>query len=292
MNTPLNKRAVITGAAGFLGSHLVDRLLADGYVVMGLDNLLTGSVENIRHNLSNPNFTFQIFDINHKYSDYRLDQIFKDTDIIFHTAAIPRTPWTIKDPVLSHKVTATGTLTMLELARKYNIKRFVHSSSCIVYVPNTPYFVAKQCAEEYTRIYKDLYDLSTVALRYSNIYGKRQSEEGESPNVFAALRLSKKKYGYLQITGDGEQTRDYTHVSDIVEANILASQSEINGAFYVGTGIATSLNQVIPYFECPVKYIPEREGDIKHLIRDPSEFQEKFGWKPKVEITSGIKDVL
>jgi UDP-glucose 4-epimerase len=178
------------------------------------------------------------------------------------------------------------------MARDAGVKRFVHSSSCIIYVPNTPYYVAKQAAEEYTRVFNELYGFSTIALRYSNVYGKRQSEDGISPNVFAALRKSKKENGKLFITGNGEQTRDYTHVSDVVEANILASKSEITGAYYVGTSVATSLNEVAPFFECPIEYIAERQGDIKHLVRDGKEFKEKLGWQPKVSITDGIADVL
>lgn len=285
------RTALVTGAAGFLGSHLVDRLLKDGWKVIGIDNFLTGSMDNIRHNASNGDFHFIEDDI--VWPRPETSEKFSGVDVIFHTAAIARTLWTIQDPELSHRVTATGTLTMLELARKHGIKRFVHSSSCIVYVPNTPYFVAKQCAEEYTRIYKELYGLSTIALRYSNIYGARQSEKEPAPNVFAAFRKSKKELGHIIITGDGEQTRDYTHVSDIVEANILAAEhSSINGAFYVGTGKATSLNQVAPYFQCEVEYVADRQGDIKHLVHEGKEFKEALGWEPKVDIKDGIKDVL
>lgn len=277
-------KCLVTGGAGFLGSHLTDRLIEEGHDVIVLDNLLTGSVENV-----NPKAAFVNADIR------ELDDIlpyFEGVDWVFHTAAIARTPWTIEEPILSHDVTATGTLNVLEAARMAGVKRLVHSSSCIVYVPNTPYYVAKQCAEEYALIYPKLYGLSTVALRYSNIYGTRQSEEGKSPNVFAALRKSKKENGCIVITGDGEQTRDYTHVSDIVEANVLVANSKKTGAYYVGTGIPTSLNQVAPYFECPVKYVSDRKGDIKHLVLKADEFKETFGWEPKVQIKDGINDVL
>jgi UDP-glucose 4-epimerase len=281
------KKALVTGALGFIGSHLVDRLLSDGWEVTAVDNLLTGKRENLGHHAQNGKLHVVV--ANTKQLDVTY---FKDIDVVFNLAAIARTPWTIADPMLSHQMTTTNTLHALLMAKKAGVKRFVHSSSCIVYVPNTPYYVAKQAAEEYVRIFQSLYGLSTVSLRYSNVYGMRQSEEGISPNVFAALRKSKKESGRIYLTGDGEQTRDYTHVSDIVEANMLAAESEQVGAYYVGTGIATSLNDVAPYFNCIVEYVDERQGDIKHLVRDASEFQRMFGWQPKMALADGIVDVL
>ncbi len=279
-------RALITGGAGFLGSHLTRRLLADGVKVTAIDNFVSGKHENIEP-FFGPNYRF----IEGNVTDV-LPEIFEPVDVVFNTAAIARTLWTVEDPVLSHHMTTTATLAALIWARDSGVRRFVHSSSCIIYVPNTPYFVAKQASEEYTRIFSSLYGLSTIALRYSNIYGKGQSESEPSPNVFAALRKAKKEHGCLFITGDGQQTRDYTHVDDIVEANILAWKSDVQGSYYVGTGIPTSLNEVAPYFGCPVQYVEERTGDVKHLVRDPSEFREKFGWKPRVKIHDGIEDVL
>lgn len=284
-------KILVTGCAGFLGSHLTQRLLNDGHSVVGIDNFLTGSEENMSSFINNENFTFLERDI--RGLDAGLHFSFLEgTHVIFHTAAIARTLWTIQDPELSHEVTATGTLHMLELARYFRVPRFIHSSSCILYVPNTPYYVAKQCAEEYTRIYNELFGLSTIALRYSNLYGSRQSEKEPAPNVFAAFRKAKKNDGKIYITGDGEQTRDYTHVSDCVEANILAMNSNKTGWYYVGTGVATSLNEAVKYFDCPVEYIPERQGDIKHLVLSDRRFHEDFGWNPQVEIKDGIKDVL
>lgn len=281
---PIMAKCLVTGGAGFVGSHLTDRLIELGHEVVVFDNLLTGSKENL-----NPNAEFVLGDIR---DTVEVEKAVQGVEIVFHTAAIARTPWTIEDPVLSHEITATGTLNLLEASRHNDVKRFVHSSSCIVYVPFTPYFVAKQCAEEYVRLYPELYGLSTIALRYSNVYGSRQSEKGPSPNVFAALRKSKKENGRLLITGDGEQTRDYTHVSDIVEANISAALSDIQGVYYVGTGVPTSLNEVAPYFCCPIEYVDERKGDIKHLVMDPTDFKRDFNWTPKVDIHEGIHDVL
>lgn len=286
-------RILVTGAAGFLGSHIVDRLLADGHEVYGVDNLLTGSLENLSQNMGDtPNkFIFINADITDREVMLRLIKE-RGIEAIIHTAAIARTPWTIEDPLLSHDVNATGTLNLLEAARLAGVKRFVHSSSCIVYVPNTPYYVSKLCAEEYVLLYQKLYGLSTIALRYQNLYGKRQSEKPPHPNVFAALRASKKQNGKLLITGDGEQTRDYTHVSDAVEANMLALNSEAHGAMDICYGKGVSLNDVAPYFECPVEYIPEREGDVKHLLGKPEQAERELGFKAKVALADGIADVL
>ena len=292
-------KILVTGAAGFLGSHIVDRLLADGHEVVGLDNLLTGSLDNLAEHISfahaaqvvskNDRFEFVLGDITDRA---KVDEVMAGVEAVIHTAAIARTPWTIEDPMLSHEVNATGTLILLEAARKHGVKRFVHSSSCIVYVPNTPYYVSKLCAEEYVILYRKLYGLSTISLRYQNLYGKRQSEKPPHPNVFAAFRASKKEHGKIFITGDGTQTRDFTHVSDAVEANMLALQGHANGWTDICRGVSTSLNQVVRYFDCPVEYIPEREGDIKNLLGTPGYAETLLGFKAKVSVAEGIVDVL
>lgn len=280
-------KALVTGAAGFIGSHLVDRLVRDGWDVLAVDNLLTGKRENLVQHEGNDKVKILICGVEQLNASH-----FEGVDVVFNLAAVARTPWTISDPMLSHHSTTTATLHALILARDAGVKRFVHSSSCIVYVPNTPYYVAKQAAEEYVRVFGALFEMSVVSLRYSNVYGSRQSEDGPSPNVFAALRKSLKEYGHLRITGDGKQTRDYTHVSDIVEANILASDNKETGAYYVGTGVATSLNEAAEYFNAPIQYVPERKGDIKHLVRKDEGFKKKFGWRPKVALKDGMRDVI
>jgi nucleoside-diphosphate-sugar epimerase len=183
------KKALVTGAMGFIGSHLVDRLLSDGWEVTAVDNLLTGKRENLGHHAQNGKLHVVV--ANTKQLDVTY---FKDIDVVFNLAAIARTPWTIADPMLSHQMTTTNTLHALLMAKKAGVKRFVHSSSCIVYVPNTPYYVAKQAAEEYVRIFQSLYGLSTVSLRYSNVYGMRQSEEGIEPErLCGAAQIEKRE---------------------------------------------------------------------------------------------------
>lgn len=137
-----------------------------------------------------------------------------------------------------------------------------------------------------------MYNMSVIALRYSNVYGKRQRETGPSPNVFAALRKSKKELGKLVITGDGTQTRNYTHVSDIVNVNLLSMFNEYCGIIDLCTGKSIPLNYAAKFFECPIEYIDERPGDVKHIIQSPENAYNILGWKALKELEEGIYDVL
>lgn len=277
-------RYLVTGGAGFIGSHMTDRLIQDGHEVIVVDNLLTGNEANV-----NPKATFWKGDI--------LDLEFmknamQGCDGVFHFAAIARTPWCIEDPLLCMTVNLMGTTMVLEAARQVGVKRLVLSSSSVVYAAETPYKASKLGGEQIATAYREMYGMSIICLRYSNVYGKRQSEEGPSPNVFAALRKSKKEKGYLELTGDGEQTRAYTHVSDIVEGNWRAMLSDWCGNLDLTTGINTTLNAVAQRFECEIKYIPERHGDIRHIVQDPKPALDVLGWAAKVKLEDGIIDVL
>lgn len=267
-----------------IGSHMVDRLIADGHSVIVFDNLSTGSEKNV-----NTAAEFVLGDIR------KIDDLLaaaKGVDGIFHFAAIARTPWCIEDPILCMEVNLMGTLNVLETIRRLGIKRGVLSSSSVVYAAETPYKASKLAGEEIAHAYHEMYGVSVCCLRYSNVYGKRQSEEGPSPNVFAALRKCAREKGHLEITGDGEQTRAYTHVSDIVEGNMLAMQSDFIGPLDLTTNIYTSLNDIAKFFNVPIEYIPERKGDIKHIMQDPEPAQVILNWNAKVKLEDGIKDVL
>lgn len=279
-----DQTCVVTGGAGFIGHHIVNRLLKEGAKVIIIDNLLTG-----RHGNVNVDATFYNADVTDRQ---RMRTLLIGADYVFHTAALARTPWTVDDPIFSHELNASGTLNVLEAARENKVKRLVHSSSCILYVPNTPYYVSKLCAEEYVKIYPSLYNFSCIALRYSNVYGAGQNEDGPYPNVFASLRKSYNDTGRIWITGDGEQTRDYVHVSDVVEANVKAALSDYCGVLDVCTGINTSLNEVAKYFKCPVDYVDERKGDQKHIRSDPKTAQDILGFTAKIKLSEGIQDAL
>ncbi len=275
-------KAVVTGNLGFIGSHLVDRLLELGYEVSGIDNGRSGK-----------NYNPKIQQYAHDISAMDINTPFIGADVVFHLAAIARTPWCIEDPVLCYKTNVMGTLNVLEKARREKVKRVVLASSNVVYAFQTPYRTSKEAVEGLGRTYTDMYGLSVMSLRFSNVYGKRQSEEGIAPNVFAALRKSRNEEGHLTITGDGEQSRDYTHVSDIVEGLIAASKSDYTGEpIDLCTGVNTSLNVVAKYFDCPVEYTAERPGDVKHIYQDPKPAKKSLGWTAKVKLAEGIKDVL
>lgn len=275
-------KALVTGSAGFIGSAIARALVERGDEVIGIDNLSYGDrmVDGI---------SFHELDIR----DYdRIKTLFKDVHTVFHTAAVARTMDTVEDPRTANDVNITGTLNVLEAARANNVKRLVHSSSCILYIPNTPYYVGKLAGEEYVKIYPALYGLSTIALRYANVYGKSQSEKGTYPNVLAAFKRSKAESEKLYITGDGTQTRDFTHVSDVVRANLLAAKCNATGPFDICTGKQISLNEIASYYDCEVVYTLGRPGDAKELMLDPIPAEKEFGFMYSVELSEGIADML
>lgn len=278
----LDKSCAVVGGLGFIGSHIVDALVEEGAQVLVLDNCSMGN-----------NFNAAAAFVQTDITDFdQLLYCLRDIDYVFHTAAIARTPWCIDDPILCYKTNVMGTLNVLEASRKNEVGRVVLSSSNVVYAFDTPYRTSKEAVERLGDTYVKMYGRSVIALRYSNVYGKRQREDGPSPNVFAALRKSKRENGHLIITGDGEQSRDYTHVSDIVEGNLLAALSNHCGTVDLCTGVNTSLNQVAKYFECPVKYIEERPGDVKHIYQDPKPAKDILDFQYTVGLEAGIRDVL
>lgn len=277
------KKALVFGGSGFIGSHLIDALKADGWGVSNFDDFSSG--KNVE-----PSTQMKGDVANYRHVLYSIKTI--QPDVVFNLAAIARTPWCIDEPRRCFKVNVMGTLNVLEACREANVPRIVLASSNVVLAAQTPYRASKEAVEALTHTYAELYGQSVIALRFSNVYGSRQSEEGPSPNVFAALRKSKKENGYLEITGDGEQSRDYTHVSDIVRGLLCAANSKHTGVVDLCTGINTSLNVVTKFFNCEVKYIPERRGDMKHMVQDPKPAFDILGWKAKVKLADGIVDCL
>lgn len=253
----MGKKILITGVAGFIGSHLADYLIEHGYKVIGIDNFMTGDIKNVH-----PKVEFYEMDIR----DKNIGKYMQGIDWVFHEAANARTQVSVDNPWFDMENNIQGTLNMLLAAREAQVKRFIYASSCIVYAPNTPYYVSKQAGEEYTKVFNTCYDFSTVALRYSNVYGSlRQSEKGSHINALASLRKTKRETGRIWITGDGTQTRQWTHVHDICRANLLAAMSNETGMFDICTGVNTSMNEVAHYFNCPIDYVPLPPGDAYHL---------------------------
>lgn len=279
------QKILVTGVAGFIGSHVAERLIKEGYDVVGVDNMHTGLQENLKRI---PRVDFIHFDITDYYAVVWLIYTGK-FDAIIHTGAIARTQDTIDDPILAHKVNATGTLNLLTASKDTTVKRFVHSSSSILNSPYTPYYVGKLCAEEYARIFPSIYGLSTISLRYANVYGDGQSQEGSYPNVLASFARSKRENGCITIYGDGSVTRDFVHISDVVEANILALKSKATGVYDIGSGIYYDIKSLAEMFDCPIRFEAPRKGDIQHIELDVSPAKEVLGFEAKVRVEDALK---
>ena len=304
-----HKKVLVTGAAGFIGSNLIDKLLELGNEVIGIDNLITGTMKNLEKALKNNKFTFIKGDItNIENLDDLKDN---DFDIIFHQAALVSVIKSVKDPLATNNNNIMGTLKMLEFARKYDIPKFIYASSSSVYgeskdlpkklttltKPISPYGVSKLSGECYSFAYYHTYGIKTVSLRYFNVYGPRQAinEYSGVITIFLNRVLNDKP---PIIFGDGTQTRDFTYVDDVVNANILAAEkNNASGkVFNVGYGKQITINELAQkIIELTNKsnlqpvYTDPRPGDIKHSLADISETIKVLGYKPKISIDDGLK---
>lgn len=265
-------KTLVTGGAGFIGSHLTDYLISKGHEVIVIDNLLRGKNEHV-----NSKALFVKADIR----DKAVEQYLKDIDWVFHTAAIATTPESVADPNLANEINVTGTLNLLLAAKQNKVKKFIFSSSNVVYAPLTPYYVSKIAGEEYCRIFNSLYGLNTISLRYSNVYG---SLRANPINCIMALRESWQTRNFVELTGDGNQSRDFTHVQDIVRANLLAANSNKIGQYDICTGFNTTLKEIASYFPCPIHYTNERIGDIKDIIQDPTRASQELGFTATIKL--------
>jgi UDP-glucose 4-epimerase len=234
--------------------------------------------------------------------------VFSGVDCVFHLAALPSVGYSIDNPRESHDVNATGTLHVLEAAKAGGAKRVVYSASCAAYGnqkevpfresflvnPGSPYAIQKYVGEHYARVYAELHDLPTVVLRYFNVYGPHQNATGPYASVLGKFLVSKQEGKPLPVTGDGEQTRDFVHVSDVVAANILAAESDRVGkgeVFNIGSGVGITINALAALFGGPVAYIPARE-EIRDALADSLRAKEVLGWEPRVVFSEGIAELL
>lgn len=295
-------RILCTGGSGFIGSHLVDRLLDEGHRVTVLDNFNTGKQENLKEHKNLVVIYADILDDN-------IDVWFEDVDIVFHLAALTRPQFSILHPIESNKVNVEGTLKVLEHSRQAKVKRVVFTSSSSCYgTPETfptketeppramsPYGIQKYMGELYAELYGRLYDLEVNCIRPFNVYGPRQNPSGgyapAVPNFIKNLSLDVQSF----ITGDGEQRRDFTHVSDIVDLLIKASTSEVYGeTFNGGAGNDVSIN----YIYETIRRLMNKDIYAKHVdpliepqrtLADISKAKQLLGWEPKVKIEEGLE---
>lgn len=296
---------LITGGLGFIGSNLVDYLLDNGHEVLVVDDLSTG-----KESYKNPKATYCKYSITE--FDHMVD-ITKGIDGIFHVAAWARLQRSIDDPLGTNNSNITGTLTLLQAARLNNVKRFVFSSSSSVYgqqeeaimtesmqpSPLHPYALQKLTGEMYCAMFSRLFGINTVILRYFNVYGPRQIIEGDYALVIGKFLRQKKNHEKMTIYGDGEQTRAYTHVTDVVRANLMAMEMQMNKGesqtFNIGTDRETSVNEIAEMLGGEVDHIiPNPRGDFeeKRKAADFSKALRVLNWKPEVTIEEGIKALM
>lgn len=278
-------RALVTGGAGFIGSHLVDRLIADGHSVKVWDNLSTGKREQV-----NPAAQFHEISVDHICSElHDEDKI----DVIFHLAGEARIQPSFRSPRLAHDSNVTGTVNMLEVARTCKA-RLVYAGSSSVYhdMFANPYTFTKQLAEYYCALYYTIYKVPVAIARFFNVYGPRQIEEGAYATVVGIFEKQKREHKPLTVTGNGEQRRDFTHVYDIVDGLVQIGQENRNGEVYnLGTGENFSINEVAMMFHSPVVHIPKRPGEAWVTLAD-TRMARKLGWEPKHRLPDYIEGVL
>ena len=305
-------KVLVTGGAGFIGSHLVHALCQRGDQVRVFDNLSSGKLENIA------DITDDIEFIHGDVKNY--DQLVKaaaDCDLIYHQAALVSVPASIKDPRLNQASNIVGTANMLEAARVNDVKRVVYASSAAVYgdspklpkqeddqpAPISPYAAAKLAGEILLSSYTRTYGLETVSLRYMNVFGPRQDPSSPYSGVLSIFTQSAMGDGKCKVFGDGKQTRDFVFVSDVVQANLLAGSKPYSelpqpAVYNVGRGEETSLNQIISRLgvirgeALDVEYKPSREGDIRFSVADISRSKRYLGYCPSVDIQRGLQDTM
>lgn len=293
--------AVVFGGAGFIGSNIVDELMAQGHEVVAFDNLSEGSMDNISRWRNNNKFSFLRGDIR----DYDIvRRVCDNKSWVFHLAAMSRIQPSITDPILAWSQNIIGTGNVLEACRQGGVKRVVYSASSSAYgsinePPMTedmptdclnPYSLSKKVGEEMMDLYHRLYGLSTVSLRYFNVYGPRHQEEGNYATVIAIFRKQKRLSQKLTIVGDGEQRRDFTFVSDVVKANMLASMNvDVHGTINVGTGTNYSINQIASFVGGDIEYIPLRLGEARITLANCDKAKNALGWTASVNLDNGLK---
>ena len=302
---------LVTGGAGFIGSHIVDRLLDEGLKVRVLDNLSTGEKKNLAQHKNKNSFQFIEGDIR---NFDRVKKTVKGVDAVIHEAALVSVTRSVENPLLSNEINVTGTLNLLKASVDAHVKRFVYASSCAVYgdtetLPNheklapnplSPYAADKLTAENYAKIFHNVYGLETVILRYFNVYGPRQ-KHGPYSGVISTFINCLLENKPPTIYGDGEQMRDFINVKDVVEANMLAlaRREAVGEVFNISTGEPITINKLTQTiqkimsksFLKPVHAEP-RPGDIKHSYGDITKARRNLGYEPKVQLEKGLSELV
>jgi len=301
----MTRSALVTGGAGFIGSHLVDGLLADGWQVRLLDDFSSGREANIAH--LNGSAELLRGDLRDRAL---LARAVEGVEVVFHHGAVPSVPRSVAEPERTHSVNATGTLGVLEASRAAGVKRVVFASSSSAYgdtpvlpkvetlppCPLSPYALQKYTGERYCQLYHRLYGLETVALRYFNVYGPRQNPESEYAAVIPRFATACLAGQAAVVFGDGEQTRDFTFVADAVAANLLAADAPLapGEVVNVAGGRRISLNELLGEIRgltgatLPPRHEPARPGDVRDSLADLGRARELLGYAPRVDLRTGL----
>lgn len=309
-------KVLVTGGAGFIGSNIIEKLLEQNNFVVCLDNLATGKMANIKSFIDNKNFRF----INGDIRDLATCQeACKDVTIVLHQAALGSVPRSVKDPVTTNQVNIDGFVNMLVAARDNKIKRFVYASSSSVYGdsqelpkhedkignPLSPYAVTKYVNELYAKVFGNLYGIETIGLRYFNVFGKNQDPDGAYAAVFPKFIRTLLNHEAPVIFGDGKQSRDFTYIANVVQANELAATTSnpnvINTVFNIAYGRSISLNEITANLiemlseydpkiaNIKAKYGPVRQGDIKDSLASIEKAKRILGYKPLFDVHDGLR---
>lgn len=298
-------KVLVTGGAGFIGSHLVDRLIQEGHEVVVVDNLSTGK----RRNLNRAARFFKL-DI----QSWRLERVFRNErpNVVMHLAAQMDVRKSVEDPVFDAQVNVLGTLNVLQQAVRHGVRKVVFSSSggaiygeqeiypapeSHVTRPLSPYGISKLCGEQYLSYYQRVSGLQMVNLRYANVYGPRQDPDGEAGVV--AIFIQKLLNNEQAIVyGNGRQTRDFIYVEDVVEANLAVMGQETQGTYNVGTGEETSINDVLRILvghtnsTCKELHGPAKHGEQVRSVIDSSKIRQELSWEPRTELNEGLKRTI
>lgn len=297
-------KSLITGGAGFIGSNLVDKLIELGHEVIVIDNEYSDVHEQFYWNCNAKNYKYDIRD----YANTR--PLYDGVDYVFHIAAEARIQPAILNPIEAVSINSVGTCTVLQCAREARVKRVVYSSTSSAYGRNespnvetqiedclNPYSVSKVNGEKLCSMYTELYGLPTIILRYFNVYGERQPIRGQYSPVIGIFLRQRNNKEPLTIVGDGNQRRDFTHVSDVVNANIITATSVVNSdcfgqVYNVGTGENHSINQIARMISPNTAILLPRAGEARVTLANNKKLKATFGWEPKVKLEDWISENL
>lgn len=310
---------LVTGGAGFIGSNLCEALLMQDKKVVCLDNFATGKKENIQHLLANSNFELIFGDIRNLEDCHNA---VKNVDYIMHEAALGSVPRSINDPITTNNVNVSGFLNMLVAARDAKVKRFVYAASSSTYgdseilpkveekigKPLSPYAITKYVNELYAEIFSRTYGLESIGLRYFNVFGRKQDPNGSYAAVIPKFVIQLMNHESPTINGDGNYSRDFTYIDNVIQMNILAMTTQnseaLNTVYNTAFGESTTLNELIAYLkefltvydpqiaDIPIKYGPSRAGDIPHSLASIEKAKKMLGYQPEFSIRNGLKEAV